>query len=97
MALFSTIALATRGRIVPASARSALAIASLGWILIAGGPPPPKPGHHDTGPDTVQPIGGSGGRHKIIVETALRARLLREDEEILAIIQAYVYAKNRML
>jgi hypothetical protein len=90
MPLFSTIALATRGRIIPNGYKRTLALASLGWILVSSGPPPPPI------PIELSTSGGGGGIGIVDgsplyrQEMARVKRLIQDDDELLAMIKIFV-------
>lgn len=82
MGLFSTISLATRGRIFPA-ANKTLAIASLGWIL-SNGPLPPIP----TSPiPPVIVISKQGGKSNYNKDLEFENMLEEEDIMIMHLIK----------
>ena len=83
MALFSTIALATRGRILPAGVRKTLAIASLGWILIGGVIPPTPPSPYVERAKSI--VGGRYNGEKELLDL-----LMKEDDEVLHILKSWV-------
>lgn len=83
--MFSTISLATRGRIIPAGKKRALALATLGWILVSAGPQPPQP---------IEPpqaaVSGGGVSPGYYYEEVRLKRLLQDDDELLAMIQIFL-------
>ena len=91
MAMKSTIALATRGRIVPSGAKSALALASLGWILITTTPVPPTPPTQQTG---GQFVGYTQKQLKyedgfVTYDNDLKTRIAKDDKEIELFIKTF--------
>jgi hypothetical protein len=77
MGLFSTIAFATRGRIVPSGSVGTIGLATVGWILPQNGPQPPKRSGIPPRRDSDE-----GGRYHEF--------LLKDDEEIFEILKMWV-------
>jgi hypothetical protein len=83
MGLFSTISFATRGRIIPSSVRKALALATIGWILV-GGVPPPSTGSKPY-ERAKEIVGGRYNQDQELIDI-----LMKEDDEVLNIIKTWV-------
>lgn len=84
----STIALASRGRIIPSGYKRSIALATIGWILITSGPQPPQPVE-----ETRYAVGGGMAPMNALT----LKRLIQDDDELLAIIKIWVNGNDTML
>lgn len=83
--MISPLSIATKGRIAR-SAKRTLTYATLGWIVISGGPVPPLPPNYNTD-------GYKDERYHIDFEKK-RIILLKEDDEVLGIIKAFLQCQK---
>ena len=94
--MINPLAIATRGRLTQ-TVRRTITLATLGWIVIVSPVPPPSGGggggdvsrrHHHEGKRKFSEHDIKSSEH-ITHEKLLKEKLIREDEEIVAIIKIW--------